>query len=66
MRRRLCLAWAAYLHSTHAVVEQLAEGAAGTGAVAAFAGGNPLEVAADGMLLLPEDEVSDAARSSMK
>jgi hypothetical protein len=37
-----------YLHSTHGVLEELAEGAAGTASVAAFAGGSPIEIATDG------------------
>jgi MFS family permease len=36
-----------YVHPAHSVADELAEGAADTGAVAAFAGGSPIELAAD-------------------
>jgi MFS family permease len=36
-----------YVHPAHSVADELAEGAADTGAVAAFAGGSPIELVAD-------------------
>jgi hypothetical protein len=36
-----------YVHPAHSVADELAEGAADSGAVAAFAGGSPIELVAD-------------------
>jgi MFS family permease len=49
-----------YVHSTHSVADELAEGAAGTASVAQFAGGSPIEITADSMLSSPAHELAAA------
>jgi MFS family permease len=45
-----------YVHSTHSIADELAEGAADNASVAAFAGGSPFEIAPDETVLSPMGE----------
>jgi len=53
-----------YVHSNESVADELAEGAAGTASAAAFGGGSPVDIAVDGMLFSPVEELAGASKAS--